>query len=469
MPQQYSPLADADALCRIGVTELTRHFAAGKVSPVDVARAVLARADIVNTKWNAFTRIDHDGALAAARASEQRWRRGEPVSPIDGVPTTIKDVVWVRNWPTGYGSRAARGSAAAIDSPAVERLRNAGAVLVGLTTTPELGWKAVTDCPLSGVTRNPWNADLTPGGSSGGAAVAAATGAGVLHLGSDGGGSIRIPAAFSGIVGLKPTFGRVPVFPGSAFGTLVHVGPMTRRVEDALAMLRVMSGRDGRDWLQGAGTLAPLTHDRVELARLRIGYWRTPPCGSIDLEIGAIVDATVLKLQQAGAVVEEVKLPPNELMSTFETLWFSSAASRLARFDPEQRAMMDPGLLEITAIGVTLSAVRYCQAMGERNAFGAHMDDLLERYSILVSPATTVLPFAAGKEVPPGSGLRRWIEWAGFSFPVNLSQQPAIVVPCGLSAARLPIGLQFIGARGADALVMAAAEAFEELQPQGFL
>ncbi len=266
-----TPLSDADPLCALGVELLARRFAKGQVSPVDVAHSSLARAELVNHRLNAFTKIDHEGALGAARTSEQRWRRGEPLSPIDGVPTTIKDIVWVKNFPTGYGSLTTDATPAQADAPAVERLRNAGAIIIGLTTTPEFGWKAITDGPLSGVTRNPWDERLTPGGSSGGAAVAAATGAGVLHLGTDGGGSIRIPAAFCGLVGLKPSFGRVPAYPASAFGTVAHLGPIARRADDAFAMLSVMAGNDRRDWFQGANTLPPIALDPLDVSGLRIG------------------------------------------------------------------------------------------------------------------------------------------------------------------------------------------------------
>lgn len=193
------PLDGANELCRLGSRELTRRYQSREISPVEVATAALDRAEEIQGPYNAFTVIDRRGAIALANASEQRWRKGEPVSAIDGVPTTVKDVVWVKGMSVRYGSLVTDTKACTEDSPSVQRLRACGAVFLGLTTTPEFGWKAVTDGPLSGVTRNPWAPDLTSGGSSGGAAVAAATGAGVLHLGTDGGGSVRIPASSPGL------------------------------------------------------------------------------------------------------------------------------------------------------------------------------------------------------------------------------------------------------------------------------
>lgn len=467
--QVTSPIEDADPLCRLSAAELRAAYREGRLSPVEVATAALDRAEAIQPRLNAFTRIDRDAALAGARASEARWRSGSPASPIDGVPTTIKDIVWVEGWPIRYGSPSTPDTPCTSDAPAVARLKTAGAVLLGLTTTPEFGWKALTDGPLSGVTRNPWNPAMTPGGSSGGAAAAAATGAGVLHLGTDGGGSIRVPASFTGIVGLKPTYGRVPAYPASAFGTVAHLGPMARRVGDAAAMLGAMSGNDGQDWLQGAAILAPLDRPDRTLAGARIGYWSTPPCGTVDPEVAATVRGMVEDLAGAGAEITPIDLPGEDLLDVFNVHWYSGAATRAAGLSEAARARLDPGLLDIVEAGEAFSAVRYVKAMAARAAFGKAMDTLVSRYDYLISPATAIPAFEAGHEVPPGSGLTRWIEWAGFSFPINLSQQPAMVVPCGRTAAGLPIGLQIVGARGDDAGVLALAAAFERAFPTFFL
>ena len=461
-PQARDPLADADDLCRLPATALIQLYAKGEASPVEVIHAALVRAEVVQRKFNAFVRIEHEPAIAAAALSEQRWRAGKPLGPLDGVPTTIKDIVWVEGGLARYGSRAP-GTVCLEDAPSVALLRAAGAVFIGITTTPEFGWKALTDSPLTGITRNPWNADVTPGGSSGGAAVAAATGAGALHLGTDGGGSIRVPAAFTGIVGHKPTFSRVPAYPASAFGTVAHIGPMTRTVADAQLMLQAMSGRDLRDWYQNPLAFAAVdTVPPPHLKGLRLGVWNRPPDGLVDPAVAAAFARVLAGLEQAGALLEPVVLPPEEdLLGLFHLHWFSGAAARLAMLPPEALAEVDPGLREIAAEGNTISAVALIRAQNRRAAFGAAFDRLLAGYDAILSPACAVLPFAVGNEVPPGSGLKRWTEWAGFSYPVNLAQAPAAVIRSEILAEGLPVGLQIIGPRGEDGRVLAIAAAIQ--------
>ncbi len=458
-----TPSADAPELCRLGVAELTRRYADGSLSPVEVAEVVLGRAEVVQAAHNAFTVIDHEGAMAQARAAETRWRRGAPASAIDGVPSTIKDIVWVEGHTIHYGSNSPPVNPPH-DAPAVARLRAAGAVLLGLTTTPEFGWKAVTDSPYSGITTNPWNEALTPGGSSGGAAAAAAAGAGVLHLGTDGGGSIRIPASFTGIFGIKPSFGRVAAYPPSPFGTVAHVGPMARSVADAAAMLEVMAGRDPLDWTQAPGTLPGLERPAFAMAGRRIAYWSEPPRGLLDPEVQATVDEAVASMQAEGAIIEPITLPDHEqLFEMFAAHWLVGAAARLALLPPEARAGLDPGLVEAATAGAALPLLDHVRATHARVAFGRAMDALFDTFDLVVSPATAIAAFAAGHEVPPGSGLGRWTEWAGFSYPVNLSQQPACSIPCGLTSDGRPVGLQIIGPRGDDARVLAAAAAYAAL------
>ena len=380
-----SPIDDADPLCRMDARTLAEGFAQRAFSPVEVARAALARCEVVQARWNAFVLIAADAALAAARASEARWLRGEPLGPLDGVPTTIKDIVWVRGWPARYGSRTTPAQPAE-DAPAVALLRAAGSVLLGLTTTPEFGWKALTDGPLSGITRNPWDGALTPGGSSGGAAVAAACGAGVLHLGTDGGGSIRVPAAFTGTVGHKPSFGRVPAYPASAFGTVAHLGPITRSVADATAMLDVLSARDLRDWYQSPVAYPRADAGPVPLRGLRLGVWDEPPCGTVLPEVTAHFAATCRQLEAAGATLEPVRLPPGDWLALFHTLWFAGAAARLRGVPEAERAAMDPGLLEIAAEGARLGATDLIAAHTTRANLGAAFDAMLAGVDAVVSP-----------------------------------------------------------------------------------
>jgi amidase/aspartyl-tRNA(Asn)/glutamyl-tRNA(Gln) amidotransferase subunit A len=317
---------------------------------------------------------------------------------------------------------------------------------------------------LSGITRNPWNPERTPGGSSGGAAVAAATGAGVLHLGTDGGGSIRIPAGFTGLVGHKPTFGRVPAYPASPFGTVAHIGPIARSVADASLMLDVMSGRDTRDWYQ-----SPLPYPATSPVRprgfagLRVGVWDTPPRGAVAPDVRTAFDAALSRLSDAGAVLHPVSLPGTDLWDLFNAHWYTGAATRLRAIPADRLGEVEAGLREVAEIGNRYSATDLVRAQTARALYGGAFDGLFADLDVIVSPAVAVTGFAVGHEVPPGSGLSRWTEWAGFSYPINLAQAPACVVPCGFGEAGMPVGLQFVGRRGDDGGVLAAAAAFERL------
>lgn len=457
-------------LCLATGTELTGAYARGVVSPVDATRACLGRSEAINPVLNAFAVIDHQGALAAAIKSEARWAAGQALSPIDGVPVTIKDIVHCHGLNVRYGSQTTTDVSALPDSPVVERMRAAGAVILGLTATPEFGWKAVTDSARHGVTRNPWNPEMTPGGSSGGAAVAAAMGAGVLHLGTDGGGSIRIPASFCGIVGLKPSFGRVPAYPASAFGTVAHIGPMARTVSDLALMLNAMSGRDLRDWTQGPAATPPVILRPLRWAGVRIGHWARPPVGKVDPEVDALIRAALSELERAGAIVELLDLPDqDDLPEMFRRHWFVGAANRFDAVAEADRHLLDPGFVATAERGLSYSAVARMQAEVARTRYGAQMDQLLARFDFILSPTVAIPPFAAGCDVPPGSGFESWIDWAGFSYPINLGQQPACSVPCGLTRGGLPAGLQIIGPRGADEAVLSAALTYEQMFPERFL
>ncbi len=457
-------------ICQATAKELTNAFASGTLSPVEVTTAVLERAVETKSCFNAFTVIDHKGALEAARASEKRWVAGTPLSAIDGVPTTIKDIVLCHGLDVRYGSHITPDVSMQPDCPSVERLRGAGAVILGLTTTPEFGWKAVTDNRKDGVTRNPWDGTKTPGGSSGGAAVAAATGAGVLHLGTDGGGSIRIPASFTGIVGHKPTYGRVAAFPASSFGTVAHTGPMACTVEDTAAMLNVMSGRDVRDWTQAPFAFAPIDLNPINWSGKRVGYWKTPCVGSVDLSVADAIEATLKDVELAGAIITEITLPDQDaLLEIFYRHWYVGAASRLSLIDVSDHETLDVGFFKAAQIGQRYSAVERMQAEIKRAQFGAQMDALLKIYDYVISPTVPISAFEAGPETPKGGGFESWVEWSSFSFPINLSQQPACSLPCGFTAGGLPIGLQIIGARGDDEAVLNAALTYQQMYPDRFL
>ncbi len=454
-------------LALMSATDLLAAYRAKRLSPVEATHAALDRIAALDGRFNAFCLVDAESALAAARDSEGRWHRGEPCGLVDGVPTTVKDLILTKGWPTMRGSKTVTPDQPwDEDAPVTARLREHGAVFLGKTTTPEFGWKGVTDNPLTGITRNPWNPEMTPGGSSGGAAVAAALGMGALHVGTDGGGSIRIPAAFSGIFGLKQTFGRVPAYPLSPFGTLANVGPMTRTVTDAALMLTVLCGPDARDWY----ALPPDGRDYrvgldLGLKGRRIAW--SPNLGGavVEPEVAAICADAVKLLAELGAHVEEIDPGLAASRETFVRHWYPGAANAIRAIGAADRKPMDPGLVAIAEEGARLPLMDYLAAVRERESMGQQVSRFHQNWDLLVTPAMPIAAFAAGQETPVGSANQRWVDWTPFSYPFNLTRQPAAAVPCGFTRAGLPVALQIVGPLYADAAVLQASRAFELARP----
>ncbi|WP_110675830.1 amidase [Salinicola sp. RZ23] len=465
--------SDTD-LASLSAVDAGALLAAGEISPVELAQDCLARIEHHNPTVNAFCHVDAEGALEAARAAEARYRRGTALGPLDGIPVTIKDLTPTRGMPTRKGS--ATTSAAGpwdTDAPFAARLREAGSVLLGKTTSPEFGWKGVTDNPLHGITRNPWNPNLTPGGSSGGAGAAAALNLGLLHQGSDAGGSIRIPCAFTGTFGLKPTFGWVPQWPASAMTTLSHLGPMTRSAEDAALMMSAIAQPDPRDGY--AGPPCPLDWRRSppdDLRGWRIAYSRDLGYVEVAPDIARVVDEAVAVLRGLGAEVEEIDPGFTDPQATFNTLWFAGAARLVGGLNEAQRERLDPGLRAIAERGARISLSDYQRAGEARAALTAQMAEFHRHYDLLVTPTLPLAPFAVGSNVPEGGRYLQWMDWTPFSYPFNLTQQPAASLPCGLDDGGLPVGLHLVAARFDDMRVMDAARLLERrlprLVPPGF-
>jgi aspartyl-tRNA(Asn)/glutamyl-tRNA(Gln) amidotransferase subunit A len=445
-------------------TELLDRFRAGDLSPVDAAEAALQRIGALNDRINAFCLVDQDAALSNARASERRWARGEPQGLLDGVPVSIKDIFLTKGWPTLRGSRLVSPDQDwSEDAPSVARLRAQGAVLIGKTTTPELGWKGVTDSPLHGITRNPWNIERTAGGSSGGSAAAVALGMGPLSVGTDGGGSVRIPAAFCGGFALKPTYGRIPLYPASPFGTLAHAGPMTRTVEDAALMMEVLSLPDSRDW-----SALPPPHEShlselgAGVTGMRIAFSPTLGYVKVDSQVESRVRAAVDVLAELGAVVEEVDPGFDDPVEAFHVLWFTGAAKSVEQFPKESWSELDPGLREVCEQGRRMTAMEYLDAVAVRMQLGVLMGRFHQAYDILVTPTLPIPAFSAGVEVPHGSPSPRWTGWTPFTYPFNLTQQPAATVPCGFTDDGLPVGLHVVGPRHADLRILHVCKAYQD-------
>ena len=449
----------------LGAAKLIKGYRKKKFSPVEVAKACLEQMKRHDKAVNALCLVDEQQALKRAKQSEKRWTKGEPIGLLDGVPVLVKDLILVKGWPTLRGSKTIeRDQAWDQDAPSTARLKEHGAVLLGLTTTPEFGWKGVTDSPLTGITCNPWDLSKTPGGSSGGSAAALAAGYAPLTLGTDGGGSIRIPAGFTGIFGHKPSFGRVPAWPLSPFGTVAHVGPMTRSVEDAALMLTVISGPDSRDWHSLPSEKRDYTEAlRSNLKRLRIAYSPALGFAEVDPEIAKLVEAAVKVLADLGASVEQVDPGFEDPAHAFRILWGSGARALLGRLPNEKTALLDPGLADVVKQSAAISLDDYLDAVKARGALGSHMRQFMEKYDLLVTPSLPIPAFAVGRLTPDDhDGTGKWVNWTPFTYPFNLTQQPAASVPCGFTASGLPAGLHIVGRMFDDATVLGACHAYEQ-------
>ncbi len=449
-------------LCAATAHELGALYRRKATSPVEVLNATLKRIEI-SRPLNAFCHIEHEGALAAARAAEARILRGMPLGPLDGVPVGIKDLILTRGMPTRRGSLTTSAEGPwDDDAPLTARLREAGAVLIGKTTTPEFGWKGVTDSPLTGITRNPWNPAMTPGGSSGGAAVQVACGMGPIGIGTDGGGSIRIPASFTGVFGFKPSYGRVPAWPASQVGTLAHAGPITRSVLDAALTMAVISGWDARDWT--SLPYADLAWAGVATASLRgkrVAYSPDLGLGRVDPECAALVRAAVAAMAALGAIVEEVDPGIGDQSAAIGALWPVGCARGQSGMSEAQKALLEPGLREAGARGARTSLADYLAATDARAALGAKMRAFHMQWDLLVLPVMRGAAFAVGANGPLDADGTVRHDWSPFCYNFNLTGQPAASLPCGFTAAGLPVGLQVVGPMHDDIGVLAACHALE--------
>jgi aspartyl-tRNA(Asn)/glutamyl-tRNA(Gln) amidotransferase subunit A len=458
----------ASELYEMTAAELAEAYRAGEASPVEAAEACLGRIDALDASINAFCLVDHEASMAEAEASEARWRDGAPLSPLDGVPVAIKDLLLTRGWATRRGSLTVDHSGPwTEDAPSVARLREAGAVLIGKTTTPEFGWKGSTDSPLTGITRNPWNKAKTPGGSSGGSSAALVARFAPLALGTDGGGSIRIPASFSGCYGIKPSFGRVPAYPLSPFGTVAHVGPMTRTVRDSAMLLNVISKPDARDWHSLPATDTDYTRRLGESMKgKRIAY--SPRLGYVKRvapEVESLVAAAAKRFEAMGAHVEQVEPAFGDPSQTFRTLWWSGAGLLLGDLSAVKKAQLDTGLKRMADEGAAISLKDYLKANAARGTYGSQWRQFMESYDFLLTPTVATTAFDVGQLTPLDDDGNAWMAWTPFSFPFNLTQQPAASVNCGFTKDGLPVGLQIVGKMYDDAGVLAASSAYEAVDP----
>jgi aspartyl-tRNA(Asn)/glutamyl-tRNA(Gln) amidotransferase subunit A len=453
-------------------TELIALYQTGQASAREAHAACMQRIDKLNPVLKAFCHLDQERSAQAATKSEAAWalhrKNGTPVRALEGVPTCIKDLILTAGMPTLRGSHTVDANQVwDVDAPVTARLNEAGAVILGKTSTPEFGCKGETNSPRTGISRNPWDTTKTPGGSSGGTAAAVAAGMVPIGVGTDGAGSVRIPAAFCGNFGLKPSFGRVPAYPLSPFGSVAHLGPHTMGVADAALMMNVMAQPDARDWTSlpydGMDYLKDL-HTGVK--GLRIAY--SPTLGfatNIHPEVNAGVAQAAMQFEAMGARVEQVDPGFADPLDITTGLWFVGAWTVWNTLSPAQQAVTDPDFQAQAEIGSRISALDVQRLHLQRGALGSHMRQFMQRYDLLLTPAVSVPAFDAKAAGHSPMNPEAMLGWTPFSYPFNLTQQPACSIPCGLTQAGLPIGLQLVGPMFGDALVLRAARAYEAVNP----
>ncbi len=449
-------------------SELADNIRSGRVSPVDVVENVLLAVERLNPDLNAFCTMTAEYAREMAWEAEAAVMGGEPLGPLHGVPVSIKDIVLTNGVRTTRGSRRYEWFVPKEDAPVVKRLKDAGAIMIGKTNTPELGWKATTDSPLFGTTRNPWNLDLTPGGSSGGASAAVASGLAPLAIGTDGGGSVRIPASLCGIYGLKPSFGRVPYYPPSAVEPLSHAGPMTRTVRDAALMLSVIAGPFDRD----RNTLPRDETDYLKsldggLDGLRIAWSPDLGYAKVDADVAHATAMAVSGIEAAGGNVELIETGLEDPVDIFGTMWLGGLWTALGEDMSEWEDGTDPELADFLKQGAEISMTDYVDATFRRTHYCESVVSLFEKCDVLITPTLAVTAFPVNRLTPrdiPETGVP-WADWTPFTYPFNLTGQPAATVPCGWTDNGMPVGLQIIGNRYRDDDVLRVSAALESINP----
>jgi aspartyl-tRNA(Asn)/glutamyl-tRNA(Gln) amidotransferase subunit A len=456
--------ADFDAMTAV---ELRDRIARREISPVEVTRRALEKAEATQASLNAFFLMMPEQAMAAAKAAEDAVMKKEPLGLLHGVPFSAKDLIAVGGERFAFGSRCMENNLAAADAPSVERAKKAGGILIGKTTTSEFGCKAVGDSPLTGITRNPWNLKKTPGGSSAGAAASVAAGITSVALGTDGGGSLRIPGSLTGLAAIKGQFGRIPVWPVSATTTLSHVGPMARTVEDAALLFMACAGYDPRDAFSVAGPVPDLLAACKQDARgLRVAFSPTLGYARPNSAVLHILNAVANQFEMLGCTVElVVRVFDQDPVDIWAAEFYAGAGTRLRPFLEKQRELIDPAVAEILEQALRQELRDYYARVFERYAFRDTARAFFERYDLLISPVLPVTSLDAGKNVPDHLTDRNLVSWVYYTYPFNLTGQPAATVCAGIAADGMPVGLQIVGRSHCEADVVRAGAAYERSQP----
>ena len=453
----------------MSATELRRRIAGKEISPVEVTRRALDKAAVEQDRLNSFAHLVPEAALAAARQAEDAVVTGDSLKLLHGLPLSVKDLTAAKGLKFEFGSRTMVGNVAAADAPAVERAKAAGAIVIGKTTTSEFGCKPVGDSPLTGITRNPWNTSKTPGGSSAGATASVAAGITPFALGTDGGGSIRIPCSFTGLAGLKGQFGRVPVWPVAATPTLAHVGPIARTIEDAALLFAAIAGHDARDPSAVAGPVPDvLGACRAGAAGLRIAYSPTFGYARPDADVARVVGAAAATFETLGCSVDQVEHVFDDPGELWTSEFYAGIGTRLREFVEREPELLDPAVAAILNEALAQDMRGYYDKVFARYAFRDRVRTLFETYDLLVSPVLPVASLDVGLNRPAHHGAGNPLTWVAYTYPFNLTGQPAATVCAGFGDDGMPVGLQIAGRAFGEYDVVRAAAAFEQTQPAGY-
>ena len=453
----------------MALTEIDRMDAAAlalamqrrELSPVEVTQRSLDRLEETEGLLNAFVTVDRNGALAQARSAEAEFKHQKTEwtkKPLLGVPVSVKDLIDVADLPCSFGSLTMQNYVPSEDAPSVKRLRHAGSVIIGKTTTSEFGYRGYTKSLVHGNTVNPWNLGCTPGGSSGGAVASVAAGITAIALGTDGGGSIRSPCALTGLVGLKPTFGRVPVWPASATPTLAHVGPIARSVDDAATLLHVIAGPDLRD---AFSLYPPLAEEpsRSIIQKLRVAFSPTLGYGRPDPDVAKTVEVAVGRLRDIWPDIELVETICPDPAEILGAEFIGGCSARIGDAVDATPDLIDPPLLAAIRDFRAIGSDRYARIMRRRLEHRERLRRFFERYDLLLTPTTPCVAWDIDRGIPPGHETAA--VWSYFTYPFNLGHQPAGTLPCGFGRGGMPVGLQFVTQILQEPVLIAAMRAAE--------
>ncbi|CAJ48876.1 putative amidase [Bordetella avium 197N] len=469
MSSNGNPLrARTQMLHQLSFEKIRALYASGEVSPVEVTYSALRHAENVNLSINALAMLDHDRALRAAAQSQTRWRLGRPLGPLDGMPVTVKDFAAVKGWPTRRGSAVSSGEPQATSTVFVQRLLNAGMIPLGKTRAPEFNWKTVTDSPAYGITRNPWNIQLTPGGSSGGCAAAVSAGVVRVSMGSDAGGSVRIPSSFTGLIGFKPSFGRIPASPlPSAFSQVVHTGPIGASMREIAEVMRVAAGPSGKDWTSFTGSIKDdvqaLSDDakRLTIGVLDASRWSASSCE----EVRRGMSDTIALIESSGFNVETVDFDVAAATATALIFYRVGCETSLRGVPQAEQSKVDPGLFDFVKPVEGLKLFDFLEACRLRDLYANALAELFDRVDVLMLPTMPILPFEAGRLSPEGWHSNDPMSWNPFTPAFNIAQVPAMSYPVWPEGSTLPVGIQFVAPRYCDDRLMTLGAWLEQQIP----